>query len=957
MANSKDFVVKNGLQANGPVKFVAGTTTVAPAAFQAGSLLTTPAAHAIEWNGTNAYLTNVSGVRKALAYTDSNITGSANSLANARNIGLSGDATGSASFNGTTDATIAMTLANSGVSAGTYPKVTVDSKGRVTAGSALVAADIPSLDWTKIASGKPTTLAGYGITDAVNNSTRGVANGVATLDASGKVVASQMPAIAIVDTFVVASQAAMLGLTGAETGDIAVRTDLNKTFILKGQNYATLADWQELLTPTDQVSSVNGMQGAVTISAITGNAGTATALQTARTLAVSGDATGSASFNGTANATIAMTLANTVTAGTATKVTYDSKGRVTAGASLAAADIPALDWSKITSGKPTTLAGFGITDDVLYKSGDSMDGTLTLAIGTATVAAMKFQAGSLLTTPLANAVEWNGSNLSLTTSGAVRKTVAYTDSTITGNAANVTGIVAVANGGTGASTATAALDNLGAVDKAGDTMTGTLVMRAGTTAAAPMKFQAGALLTTPQAHAIEWNGTTLSVTNGSAVRKNIAYTDSTITGNAANVTGVVAVANGGTGATSLTGYVKGTGTGAMTAASSIPGSDISGNISGSAANVTGTVTVGNGGTGATTAAAALTNLGAQPALGFTPVQQGGGTGQGTNKVRIGWLGSQLGLHVDSTNFGAAWPIDVAGVAASASAVAWSGVTGKPTTLSGYGITDAVSRGEFRSFGIVTYAGGGTTAEFLAWLNATGFFNYAQASAKFSWSFAGNTDLTDTGFGAVELAGAVVETWKAEGAGGGTYGNIHVRIICPNSGGSAGQEFIYNDQGPTYAPGWRKVWTSSSLTNLNQLSNGPGYITAASSITGNAATATILATARTIQGVSFNGSANIALPVPVSGTDDYSKLLANAVDLNTIIATGFYRGSSLVNAPSAGWYFVTVEGHDTSWTKQTATSYGSGNTANLTFTRVKAGGTWTAWTAAGGGGSDMDGGSY
>ena len=39
----------------------------------------------------------------------------------------------------------------------------------------LVAADIPSLDWSKIGSGKPTTLSGYGITDACTQST---ANGL-----------------------------------------------------------------------------------------------------------------------------------------------------------------------------------------------------------------------------------------------------------------------------------------------------------------------------------------------------------------------------------------------------------------------------------------------------------------------------------------------------------------------------------------------------------------------------------------------------------------------------------------------------------------------------------------------------------------------------------------------------------------------------------------------------------
>lgn len=72
----------------------------------------------------------------------------------------------------------------------------------------------------------------------------------------------------------------------------------------------------------------------------------------------------------------------------------------------------------------------------------------------------------------------------------------------------------------------------------------------------------------------------------------------------------IGVANGGTGATTLTGYVKGSGTSALTASSTIPGADISGNITGNAGNVSGTVAIANGGTGATTAAAARTALGA-----------------------------------------------------------------------------------------------------------------------------------------------------------------------------------------------------------------------------------------------------------------------------------------------------------------------------------------------------------
>lgn len=43
----------------------------------------------------------------------------------------------------------------------------------------------------------------------------------------------------------------------------------------------------------------------------------------------------------------------------------------------------------------------------------------------------------------------------------------------------------------------------------------------------------------------------------------------------------------------------------------------------------------------------------QPNLGFTPIQQGGGTGQGNNKVYIGWATDASGLkaQADSTNLG------------------------------------------------------------------------------------------------------------------------------------------------------------------------------------------------------------------------------------------------------------------------------------------------------------------
>lgn len=66
---------------------------------------------------------------------------------------------------------VTLSLGTSGVVAGTYTKVMVDAYGRVTSGTNLSATDIPNLDWSKITTGKPITLAGYGITDAVTLTT------------------------------------------------------------------------------------------------------------------------------------------------------------------------------------------------------------------------------------------------------------------------------------------------------------------------------------------------------------------------------------------------------------------------------------------------------------------------------------------------------------------------------------------------------------------------------------------------------------------------------------------------------------------------------------------------------------------------------------------------------------------------------------------------------------------
>jgi hypothetical protein len=69
--------------------------------------------------------------------------GKAVQLETARALKFKGAATGTGNFDGSADTEITLTLANSGVMAGSYPKVTVSDKGIVTGGAALTPGDLP----------------------------------------------------------------------------------------------------------------------------------------------------------------------------------------------------------------------------------------------------------------------------------------------------------------------------------------------------------------------------------------------------------------------------------------------------------------------------------------------------------------------------------------------------------------------------------------------------------------------------------------------------------------------------------------------------------------------------------------------------------------------------------------------------------------------------------------------
>ncbi|WP_049974544.1 right-handed parallel beta-helix repeat-containing protein [Azospirillum sp. B4] len=93
-----------------------------------------------------------------------------------------------------------------------------------------------------------------------------VANGLATLDSTGKLLTNQLPALSITDTWTVASQAAMLALT-AQRGDVAVRSDSSQAYILAADDPAVLANWVQLPHPAAPVLSVFGRTGAVAAAA------------------------------------------------------------------------------------------------------------------------------------------------------------------------------------------------------------------------------------------------------------------------------------------------------------------------------------------------------------------------------------------------------------------------------------------------------------------------------------------------------------------------------------------------------------------------------------------------------------------------------------------------------------------------------------------------------------------
>lgn len=291
-----------------------------------------------------------------------NTTGSAATLTTGRTIGMTGDVTWtSAAFNGSGNVTGTATLANSGVTAGTYgnatniPQLTVDAKGRIT-GVTNTAVSIPSgsLTFTGDVTGTGTTGASTALTLANSGVTAGAygsasAIPIITVDAKGRVTALSTAALDL-STKLNLSGGTMTGAitfaagqtwptfnqntTGSAASVVGTVTGTNATNLVYGNmadndqfrilvgGTASNSGYAEIATADDgnepiyvrQYTGVfttlartatlldgsgnTSFPGTVTAAGFSGNASTATTLQTARTLTIG--STGK-TFNGSAD--------------------------------------------------------------------------------------------------------------------------------------------------------------------------------------------------------------------------------------------------------------------------------------------------------------------------------------------------------------------------------------------------------------------------------------------------------------------------------------------------------------------------------------------------------------------------------------------------------------------------------------------------------------------------------
>ena len=254
-------------------------------------------------------------------------------------------------------------------------------------------------------------------------------NGVASLDANGKIPNSQIPSISFSSGYVVTSQAAMLGLSAAVVGSIAIRTDNSKNYVLSGLPATTLSNWLELLMPAS-VSSVNGYTASnitltstdiaegtnlyytdaraknaiSTTSPLTYNASTGLISIPAATSSVPGYLTSSdwTMFNSKIGAFTAQ-AANSIYAGPTTGVNALPTFR-----SIVVTDIPTLNQN--TTGNAGTATKLAATKNI---NGVAFDGSADIIISSTIPNAVTFNSGG------------SGGTSPTSFDGSLAKTISY----------------------------------------------------------------------------------------------------------------------------------------------------------------------------------------------------------------------------------------------------------------------------------------------------------------------------------------------------------------------------------------------------------------------------------------------------------------------------------------------------------------------------------------------------
>ena len=285
---------------------------------------------------TGANILYYNGATKTVAFTDSNITGSAGSVANSLTIGngltVAGPYNGSAAVTVSLPSTI---TAGSVGSSSAIPVITYDTYGRITAVSTASISSSISLAGTSgtgsVSTGGTLTITGgTGISTAASGSTITVTNGgvlsvngstgtitgIATLASPTFTGTVTVPATGIVYPGSTSGQSILSAPATAGTNTAITLPATAGTLALNNQTFYLGSTPITINQSTGTITSITGLS-------ITGNAGTATTLATARTI-------NGTSFNGSANITIAAANPFALTIGTGLSGTsYDGSSAIT----------------------------------------------------------------------------------------------------------------------------------------------------------------------------------------------------------------------------------------------------------------------------------------------------------------------------------------------------------------------------------------------------------------------------------------------------------------------------------------------------------------------------------------------------------------------------------------------------------------------------------------------------